>query len=325
MAYDTSKWQQHINQGLADLDFPPVPATLYEPIRYMLALGGKRIRPLLTLMAADLFSISDIRHAIPAALAVELFHNFSLVHDDIMDEAPLRRGKPTVHKKWNANVAILSGDNLLIMAYGQLAKCPSDKLPSILETFNTMATHVCEGQQLDMDFERSPTVGINDYLHMIQLKTSVLLGAALKIGAVLGNASDVDAQYLYDFGVNVGIAFQLQDDLLDVYGDPEQFGKQRGGDILANKKTYLLLKALETADTETVSELHDWMKRSDQPQIKINRVTAIYNSLGIQQATETMKRFYATQAYAALDRIPCEKSRKLPLQTMAQHLLNRSN
>jgi len=324
MTYDTSAWQQHINQGLAELDLPPVPATLYDPIRYMLALGGKRIRPLLTLMAADLFSIPDIKQAVPAALAVELFHNFSLVHDDIMDQAPLRRGKPTVHEKWNANVAILSGDNLLIMAYGQLAKCPGDKLPPILKIFNTMATHVCEGQQLDMDFEASPRVGIDDYLHMIQLKTSVLLGTALKIGAVLGGASDVDAQHLYDFGVNVGIAFQLQDDLLDVYGDPEQFGKQRGGDILANKKTYLLLKALETADPAIVSQLHDWMKRHDQPETKINQVTAIYDSLGIQQATEAMKQFYATQAHAALDRIPFEKSRKLPLQTMAQHLLDRS-
>lgn len=324
MANDTATWQQYINQGLAELDLPPTPATLYEPIRYMLALGGKRIRPLLTLMAADLFSIPNIMDAVPAALAVELFHNFSLVHDDIMDEAPLRRGKPTVHKKWNANIAILSGDNLLIMAYGQLARCPDHKLPPILETFNTMATHVCEGQQLDMDFEGSPRVGINDYLHMIQLKTSVLLGAALKIGAILGDATDADAQHLYDFGVNVGIAFQLQDDLLDVYGDPEQFGKQRGGDILANKKTYLLLKALETADKDIASELHDWMNRHDQPETKINRVTAIYDSLGIQQATEAMKQFYAARAYAALDRIPREKSQKLPLQTMAQHLLDRS-
>ena len=324
MTHDTSRWQQYINEGLAELDIPAAPATLYEPIRYMLALGGKRIRPLLTLMAANLFSIPDIRQAVPAALAVELFHNFSLVHDDIMDAAPLRRGKPTVHKQWNANVAILSGDNLLIMAYGQLAKCPGDMLPPVLETFNKMATHVCEGQQLDMDFEGSPVVGINDYLHMIQLKTSVLLGAALKIGALLGNARNTDAQHLYDFGVNVGIAFQLQDDLLDVYGDPEQFGKQRGGDILANKKTYLLLKALETADAKTLSELHDWMKTSDQPERKINRVTAIYDSLGIQQATEAMKQLYAAQAYAALDKISVDKSRKLPLQTIAQHLLNRS-
>lgn len=324
MTHHTPTWQQYINQGLAELDIPHSPAMLYEPIRYMLALGGKRIRPMLTLMAADLFSIPNIRHAVPAALAVELFHNFSLVHDDIMDHAPLRRGKETVHQKWNANVAILSGDNLLILAYGQLAKCPKDKLPVVLETFNTMATQVCEGQQLDMDFEGSPAVCIDDYLHMIQLKTSVLLGAALKIGAVLANATDIDAQCLYDFGVNVGIAFQLQDDLLDVYGDPEQFGKQRGGDILANKKTYLLLKALETANPATVSELHDWMEVRDQPEKKINRVTAIYDSLGIRQATETAKHFYASQAYAALHKVHCEENRKLPLRTMAQHLLDRT-
>lgn len=324
MTYHTLTWQQYIDQGLAELDIPPSPAMLYEPIRYMLALGGKRIRPMLTLMAADLFSIPNIRHAIPAALAVELFHNFSLVHDDIMDHAPLRRGKETVHQKWNANVAILSGDNLLIMAYGQLAKCPKDKLPVVLETFNTMATQVCEGQQLDMDFEGSPAVCIDDYLHMIQLKTSVLLGAALKIGAALADATDIDAQQLYDFGVNVGIAFQLQDDLLDVYGDPEQFGKQRGGDILANKKTYLLLKAVETANPATVSELHDWMEVRDQPEKKINRITAIYDSLGIRQATEAAKHFYASKAYAALDKINCDESRKVPLQALAQHLLDRT-
>ena len=325
MTDNTSTWQQYIHQGLTELNLPDVPTGLYEPIRYMLALGGKRIRPLLTLMAADLFSMADIRQAVPAALAVELFHNFSLVHDDIMDEAPLRRGKPAVHKKWNANVAILSGDNLLIMAYEQLAKCPSDTLPVVLETFNKMANQVCEGQQLDMDFENSPAVNIDDYLHMIQLKTSVLLGAALKIGAILGNASSADAQHVYDFGVNVGLAFQLQDDLLDVYGDPEEFGKQRGGDILANKKTYLLLKALETADTQTASILHDWMKRHDQPELKIKRITAIYDSLGIQEETAVAKQFFAEKAYDALDKIDGERHRKLPLLNLAQHLLNRSN
>src|SRR5690606_29164382 len=194
-------------------------------MRYMLQIGGKRIRPLLTLMAADLFSITDMDTAVPAALAVELFHNFSLVHDDIMDNAPLRRGYPTVHEKWNPNVGILSGDNLLIMAYAQLAKCTADKLPAIIGTFNTMAAQVCEGQQLDMDFEQAAAVSIDGYLRMIQLKTSVLLGAALKMGALLTDASEADADFIYDFGVDVGIAFQLQDDILDVYGDPEQFGK----------------------------------------------------------------------------------------------------
>jgi len=324
MTGDTSTWQQYINRGLAELDIPSVPAMLYEPIRYMLTLGGKRIRPLLTLMAADLFSIPDIRQAVPAALAVELFHNFSLVHDDIMDQAPLRRGKQTVHEKWNANVAILSGDNLLIMAYQQLAKCPADKLPAILETFNTVVTQVCEGQQLDMDFEASSTVSIADYLHMIQLKTSVLLGGALKIGAILGNASEPDAEHIYDFGVNVGIAFQLQDDLLDVYGDPEQIDNQRGGDILSNKKTYLLLSALDAADVETRSILHKWMETHDQPEKKINEITAAYNDLGIRQTTESAKQSYATQAYTALDKISCGKNRKIPLQTMAQYLLDRS-
>jgi len=321
----TSKWQPYIDRALTELDIPDVPATLYEPIRYMMALGGKRVRPLLTLMGADLFAIDDIHQAVPAAVAIELFHNFSLVHDDIMDQAPLRRGQQTVHEKWNTNVAILSGDNLLIMAYMELAKCPHDKLPTVLRTFNTMAAQVCEGQQLDMDFESTPAVSIDEYLRMIQLKTSVLLGAALKIGAIMGSATEQDAQHLYDFGVNVGVAFQLQDDLLDVYGDPEQFGKQLGGDILANKKPYLLLKALETADATTAAELNRWMTVREQPEQKINRITEIYNALGIRQTTETTKQVYADKAYAALDEIRCEPERKLPLITMTKHLLNRFN
>lgn len=321
--YDTNALQQRIAQGLAELNIPGQPANLYDPVRYMLQIGGKRVRPLLTLMAADLFSIANMEAAVPAAIAVELFHNFSLVHDDIMDKAPLRRGHQTVHEKWDTNVGILSGDNLLIMAYAQLAKCPAASLPAILETFNTMATQVCEGQQLDMDFERSTAVGIDEYLHMIRLKTSVLLGAALKMGTLLAGANETDAQLIYDFGVDVGIAFQLQDDILDVYGDPGQFGKQRGGDILANKKTYLLLKAFEMADTATRSELDKWLADHSQPSVKIERITAIYDTLGVRGEVETAKQLHVKQAYTALDSIPVENNRKTPLRDLAYTLLNR--
>ncbi len=321
--HHTNALQERIAQGLAELNIPEQPANLYDPMRYMLQIGGKRIRPLLTLMAADLFSITDMEGAIPVALAVELFHNFSLVHDDIMDNAPLRRGHQTVHEKWNTNVGILSGDNLLIMAYEQLAKCPIDTLPAILATFNTMATQVCEGQQLDMDFEQAGTVNIDEYLHMIRLKTSVLLGAALKMGALLAGAGKADAQLIYDFGVDVGIAFQLQDDILDVYGDPGKFGKQRGGDILANKKTYLLVKALEMADTTTRSELNGWLTDHSDPSAKINNVTAIYDALGVRSEVETAKQLHVEQAYTALDAIPVEIPHKIPLRELAHMLLNR--
>lgn len=315
--------QERITRGLAELDIPAQPANLYDPVRYMLQIGGKRIRPLLTLMAADLFSLTDMDTAVPAALAVELFHNFSLVHDDIMDNAPLRRGHRTVHEKWNPNVGILSGDNLLILAYAELAKCRPDKLPAVISTFNTMAAQVCEGQQFDMDFEQETTVGIDEYLQMIRLKTSVLLGAALRMGALLADATEADADLIYDFGVGVGIAFQLQDDILDVYGDPEQFGKQRGGDILANKKTYLLLKALEKADTGTRDRLDTWLANTSRPAEKIEQVMAIYDQLDVRGEAEAAKQAYMEQAYAAFDRIGVDDIRKAPLRELARTLLNR--
>lgn len=323
--YDTKVLQLRINEELSGFCLPESPENLYGPIGYMLQIGGKRIRPLLVLMAADLFSLPAIEEALPAALAVEFFHNFSLVHDDIMDNAPLRRGQRTVHEKWDTNVAILSGDHLLIMAYAQLTKCPPNKLPSLLAAFNTMATQVCEGQQLDMDFESTTHVGIDDYLHMIRLKTSVLLGTALKMGAILADADDADAQLIYDFGVNVGIAFQLQDDILDVYGDPKQFGKQTGGDILAGKKTYLLLRALEKSDAETKADLNQWLMEHSRPSEKIDRVTAIYNRLGLRQEVESAKQLYVERAHAALDAIAQQENRKIPLRTLARNLLDRTH
>lgn len=323
--YDNNALQERITFGLSELRIPDHPENLYHPITYMLQMGGKRVRPLLTLMAADLFGIEEIDDALPAALAVELFHNFSLVHDDIMDNAPLRRGRRTVHEKWNSNTAILAGDNLLVMAYAQLATCPPDKLPRLLKTFSKMAAEVCEGQQLDVDFEQLMVVSISDYLEMIRLKTSVLLGTALKLGAILADADETDAELIYDFGVNVGLAFQLQDDILDVYGDPTQFGKQLGGDILANKKTYLLLKALEMADTDSQTTLNHWLMIHDQPDAKISHMTALYDQLGAKQAAETAKRFYIEQAYNALDTITQEENRKHPLRKLAKNLLDRTH
>lgn len=322
--HQTSELQQRIAESLADIHIPEKPDNLYDPIRYMLQIGGKRIRPLLTLMAADLFSITDIDRAMPAALAIELFHNFSLVHDDIMDGAPLRRGRQTIHERWGDNVAILSGDSLLVMAYAQLARCAGAKLPEVANSFNKMATAVCEGQQLDMDFERRTHVSLDEYLHMITLKTSVLLGAALEMGAILSDAAEADAQLIFRFGVNVGIAFQLQDDLLDVYGNPRHFGKKPGGDILANKKTYLLVKALDVADDATSAELADLFAASHlEPEHKIARVKDIYDRLDIQKLAKADKQAYIDEAFKTLDGIRVQEARKVPLRTLAQNLLHR--
>lgn len=316
--------QQQIAQALSGIHFPQKPANLYDPIQYILQIGGKRIRPLLTLMAAELFSISSINRAIPAALAVELFHNFSLVHDDIMDAAPLRRGQQTVHKRWDDNIAILAGDNLLIMAYEQLAKCEGDKLARLLNTFNAMATAVCQGQQLDMDFEQRARVPIDEYIHMIKLKTSVLLGAALEMGAILSDASETDTKLINQFGVKIGVAFQLQDDILDVYGNPQHFGKKPGGDILANKKTYLLVKALEISNEETHAELSRLLASEHlDPEHKITQVKAIYDMLGIQQLAQATKQDYSDEAFNALNDIDVDDELKVPLRILAQNLLNR--
>ena len=235
--------QSIIEEAITKLDIPQYPADLYEPVKYILSLGGKRMRPALLLMACDLFG-GDVEAALSPALAIEVFHNFSLVHDDMMDNAPLRRGKATVHERWGQNAGILSGDVMLVLAYQLMMKVDDRLLRQVLDVFSQTAVGVCEGQQLDMDFEKLQTVGIDEYQNMIRLKTSVLLGGALKIGALIGGADMADAELLYGFGEHLGIAFQLQDDILDVYGDPDKFGKQVGGDIISNKKTYLLIKGI---------------------------------------------------------------------------------
>lgn len=300
------------------------PRELYSPVNYILSLGGKRMRPALVLAGCELFG-GDAEKAVDAALAVEVFHNFTLVHDDIMDKAPLRRNQPTVHKKWDEGIAILSGDAMLVQAYQLLCKTESPALPQLLNVFSKTAIQVCEGQQLDMNYEKAHKISIPQYLHMIQLKTAVLLAASLKIGALIGGAREEDAQHLYEFGNNIGIAFQLQDDVLDVYGD-ERFGKQVGGDIISNKKTWLLLKALEmsTGNRYMAEELQQWIfAPSFEPQDKVKAVTDIYNFLGVRKLAEKeMSRFYQ-RALKHLDEIPVSEELKRPLKGFAENLMVR--
>ena len=247
-----------IENYLAQTEFPAEPELLYAPIGYSLAGGGKRLRPMLLTLSCGIFS-DDVKQALPAAAAVEVFHNFTLLHDDIMDNAAVRRGKPSVHAKWGQNVAILSGDAMMIYAYRLLSSVPANLLPQVLSTFNTMALEVCEGQQYDMDFEQKPKVSVVEYMHMIELKTSVLLAGSVVIGAMLGGASDEDCRRLRRFAVELGLAFQLQDDWLDVYGDPARFGKKIGGDILNNKKTYMLINARQRVEGKDAEELSRWL------------------------------------------------------------------
>ncbi|WP_374754388.1 polyprenyl synthetase family protein [Dyadobacter alkalitolerans] len=299
------------------------PAELYEPIRYIMSLGGKRFRPLLTLLAASIYS-DQWENAVKPAMAVEVFHNFTLMHDDIMDQAPLRRGKLTVHEKWNANTAILSGDVMLIKAYDLLLDIPAEKLRRVLERFNKTAAEVCEGQQLDMNFETRWDVTEEEYLSMIRLKTSVLLGFALELGGIIGGADEESIQLLYSAGENMGIGFQLKDDLLDVYGDPDKFGKQVGGDIISNKKTFLLIEALSKADQESKAELDKWIGLADfDKQEKVAGVTAIYEKLGIRPFTEQKIQEYFTKGLSSLHALKIDEERKQPLLQFAEQLVER--
>jgi geranylgeranyl diphosphate synthase type II len=317
--------QALISEAVDKLAFPEHPAELYEPIGYILALGGKRLRPALLLMACDLFG-GDVENAIEPALAIEVFHNFTLMHDDIMDNAPLRRGKTTVHEKWNTNIAILSGDAMMVESNKLMMKVPDAILRRVLSVFNETAIGVCEGQQIDMSFEQQNNVSIDEYLNMIRLKTAVLLGGSLKIGAIIGGAVLNDAQLLYDFGVNLGIAFQLQDDILDVYGDPDKFGKQVGGDIISNKKTYLLIKALEMAKGTQTNELNNWLNQQQYDAAeKVKAVTNIYNQLHIRQFAEEAMHSYAEQAFKALDSINLPEERRQYLRLFADNLLVREH
>lgn len=313
-----------ILQSVNNLQFPEQPKGLYDPVRYMLSLGGKRMRPILTLMACDVFN-GDVNAAIPPALGLEVFHNFTLLHDDIMDNAPLRRSKPTVHEKWNSNIAILAGDAMFVEACQLVMNAPAKSVKEVMQVFTKTALEVCEGQQYDMDFESMNQVTINQYIDMIRLKTAVLLGASLKIGALVAEASLSDANHLYDFGVNLGIAFQLQDDILDVYGDADHFGKQVGGDILANKKTFLLITALENANGSLMTDLLNWISSNDKSDNKVNAVKAIYDELNVRQLAEDKMQLLYQEALSHLEAIPVPSTSKQPLKDLADSLMNRKN
>ncbi|MFD2872110.1 polyprenyl synthetase family protein [Mucilaginibacter ximonensis] len=320
---ELQKLQLLIDNAVTELQFSPYPAELYEPIYYILSMGGKRMRPALLLMACDLFG-GDVEKAVPPALAIEVFHNFTLMHDDIMDKAPLRRGKTTVHERWNQNAAILSGDVMLIEGYKLMMQVEDRLLRTILNVFNDTAVGVCEGQQLDMDFEIRNDVKIDEYIYMIRLKTAVVLGGALKIGSLLGGAEMKDAELIAEFGENLGLAFQLQDDILDVYGSPEKFGKQVGGDIISNKKTYLLLKSLELANVEQSTELNKWINAgSFDNQQKVEAVTGIYNAVGVKQHAEDTMHAYADKAFEALEKLNLPEENKQYLRGFADSLMVR--
>jgi geranylgeranyl diphosphate synthase type II len=320
---EISAYTNYIEREIARLDFPLQPSNLYDPLRYFMQLGGKRMRPILTLLGAELFG-EQKENAINAALSVETFHNFSLIHDDIMDEAPLRRNQATVHEKWNQNIAILSGDVLFVKAFQLLAKNDSKHLSLLLDLFNKTAIEVCEGQQMDMDFETRSDVSIAEYIEMIRLKTSVLLGCALEMGAIIANASENDKRHLYEFGQNIGIAFQIQDDILDLYADPEKFGKQVGGDVISNKKTLLNLKALELASTEQLDDLKELAIEKDHSK-KVIETTQIYNEIKAKEACEVVMQAYYEKALTALNAIGIDQNQKLPLQQLAQYLMKREN
>ncbi len=299
------------------------PKTLYEPIHYILELGGKRLRPVFTLLAADIFG-NDYKKGLDAALAIEVFHNFSLIHDDVMDEAPLRRGKQTVHKKWNTATAILSGDAMLILSYKLLENYPSEAFKKIIKLFNETAIKVCEGQQYDMDFESAKTVTASSYIKMITYKTAVLLGAAMKIGAILAEADENQQKGMYAFAKNLGIAFQLQDDYLDAFGNPEDFGKQIGGDILANKKTFLYIKALENAienDAKTLQNLYNTFPKDERD--KINTAKNIFIKSGSVDATKKAITDYTQAAFNELQNLNLPNEKTETLVAFGKQLMNR--
>lgn len=301
------------------------PANLYEPIGYALSMGGKRLRPALVLLAYNMVRC-DVEEALPVALAVEVFHNFTLLHDDIMDKAEMRRNNPSVYKKYNENIAILSGDAMSIMAYKYLLESSSAQLPSMIALFSQTALEVCEGQQYDMDFESTMEVSIPEYIEMIRLKTAVLLAASLKLGALAADAPAKMADHLYDFGLNLGIAFQLQDDLLDVFADQDKFGKKIGGDIVANKKTFLLLKALEVADAESKSVILGWIKQTDfDAETKVLEITEVYNKLNIKKITEDHVEKFFRAAINILEEIDLPSEKKVEMNQLANMILSRDH
>lgn len=320
-----SQYQQWLETEIKKHKFGKDPVSLYEPIRYLMALGGKRLRPMFTLLSYSLFR-DDVKRIVPYAIAVESFHNFTLMHDDIMDKAPLRRGKVTVHEKWNTNTAILSGDVMLIKVYDMFLRLEPPRLKIVMTAFNTCAAEVCEGQQWDMEFETTQGVSEKQYLNMIRLKTAVLLGFSLELGAILSGASSADRKALRDFGTNIGIGFQLKDDLLDAYADPMKFGKQVGGDILANKKTYLLITALERATGKTRKELLFWLTaKKFKPREKVRAVKEIYDALGIPAIVDRKVNHFFNKGFQNLDLVAGQTSRKEILEGYTRALIERQS
>lgn len=321
--YTIKELRGMIEAELEKKEFVREPYNLYEPLLYMLEGGGKRLRPLLALLAYNLYR-DDIEKVIKPAIGVEIFHNYTLLHDDLMDESDLRRGRPTVHKKWNSNVAILSGDAAAITAYSYIEHCEDQYLRRSITWFNQMAQDVCRGQQYDMEFESRDDVTEQEYLHMIYLKTSILIAGSLRHGAMIGGASEKEYTALYEFGSLLGQAFQLQDDYLDVYGDVAEFGKNIGDDILTNKKTYLLIKALELADADTRRELHDWMyERTSTPEEKIAAVTGIYNRLGIDRLVQRKIAEFIEESREYLTHIDVTEEKKLLFSEVIHELIGR--
>lgn len=320
---DIIQYQTEFLNYLNDKQWIKEPKNLYTPVDYILQLGGKRIRPILTLMAADIFS-GDFKKALPAALAIEVFHNFTLVHDDIMDDAPLRRGKETVHEKWDLNTGILSGDVMLILAYQYFENYEAGIFQKLAKLFSKTALEVCDGQQLDIDFETRNDVTIEEYLHMIRLKTSVLVAAALQMGAIVAKSDEKNASLIYDFGLNLGIAFQLQDDFLDTFGDSETFGKQVGGDIIENKKTFLYLKALELANPEDKERLrHFYRQKLEENSIKITEVAQIFEKYGIPTIIQALISDYTQRAFNTLTSLDISKTAKNQLKEFGHFLMDR--
>lgn len=312
-----------ISNYIDSLPYDRKPESLYEPIKYVLSLGGKRIRPMLMLMSYALYK-DDVESILPQAIGLETYHNYTLLHDDLMDNADVRRGQPTVHRKWDANTAILSGDSMLVLAYQRMQQCPADKLPAVLDVFTTTALEIGEGQQYDMEFETRDDVREEEYIEMIRLKTSVLLACAMKIGAIMAGAPLQDVDNLYRFGERMGLAFQLQDDFLDVYGDPKVFGKAIGGDITSNKKTYMLINAIAKAEGEDKENLMRWIsaKNFDREE-KVKAVTDIYNRLGIDKMAKAKMEEYYAEALEALEAVAVADDKKVALRDYAAKMMKR--
>jgi geranylgeranyl diphosphate synthase type II len=315
-------YTQKIEDYLKSYSLPQEPSNLYQPLAYFLSLGGKRLRPVLTLLATELGG-KNIDEAIHAALSIELFHNFSLIHDDIMDNAPIRRGLPTVHEKWNSNIAILSGDVLLVKAYELISKQKNEHIPELFQLFNKTAIEVCEGQQMDMDFENRDDVTVEEYIAMIRLKTSVLLGCALEFGFLISNQSAENRRNIYDFGVNLGIAFQIQDDILDLFGDPEKVGKQVGGDVKSNKKTLLYLVAKYICKNLNNNKLNSLKETKDLDK-KVQETSAFYREIGVLEETQKYLNYYYESAMKSLELVDV-KSSKDNLHQMVNYLFNRQS